>query len=70
MDSLICQGCKQRYDIDQRAPVILLKCFHSICKHCYMTKSQENDQQPQEMIIICPECGKPSSSDFNNIPFN
>jgi hypothetical protein len=57
MESLICQGCKQMFDTELRVPVLLLTCFHSLCIQCYVTKSKENDKQPQEKIITCPEDG-------------
>lgn len=59
-----CPKCKVAYGKDARAPLLLIKCGHSVCHTCATILFDSH-------IIVCPECGTVSSVDsVSQLPKN
>jgi len=41
--ALECSICYQGYDLDQRVPMVLVNCGHTICQYCLKQLIQENN---------------------------
>jgi hypothetical protein len=58
-DLMTCISCSQKYNLNERYPVLVIPCHDTICKQCYI-----KFEEPQNKVQ-CPVCNE--NIQFNNI---
>jgi hypothetical protein len=61
-DYTVCQCCSEKYNHNEKLPIMLVPCGDTICKQCYL-----KFDQPQEHKTKCPICEEAIEFDPNRI---